>query len=305
LNTLPPKKDLRSVSELFSAATDWRQEEGWGDWSAVTTLHCCGTHEVLERALALAVSNDPRCRARAADILGQLGIPDRTFPDECFDAVVGLLEHDPDPCVLKSAAVALGHLKDPRGTNSLVRRAQHEVTDIRYAVAYSLGGWDDPRAIAALIRLTSDKAAMVRDWATFGLGEIGKVDTPEVREALCRRLDDTDEETRFEALRGLARCGDLRVVEPLIAAIEAAPDDLTLVPGGDPAQGRGRRKTHRAVSRGETSIVKGNLWAGRESMNELPPIGGATLCTPPQKTDGSGPPLGLNRRPALMRSMEE
>jgi HEAT repeat protein len=228
LSTVPPKEDLRLVSELFSAATDWAQGEGWGDWSAVTTLHYRGTREVLERALAFAVSDNPKCRARAADILGQLGLPDRTFPDECFDAVVGLLEHDPDPCVLKSAAIALGHLKDPRGINALVHRAQHEVTDIRYAVAYSLGGWDDPRAIAALIQLTSDKVAMVRDWATFGLGEIGKIDTAEVREALHRRLDDTDEETRFEALRGLARCRDLRVVEPLIAAIEAAPDDLTL-----------------------------------------------------------------------------
>jgi HEAT repeat protein len=225
VSRVPPPQDPRSIDELFAAATDWTEDEGWGAVYAVRALHHRDTREVLERALGLAVSDDARCRAQAADILGQLGAPDRTFPEECFNAVIGLLEHDPDLRVIESAVIALGHLKDPRGLDALVRCAQHENADIRYSVAHGLGGWNDPRAVAGLIRLTTDEVALVRDWATFGLGAIGQADTLEIRDALFNRLNDTDEETCYEAIRGLARCGDLRVAEPLIDWIKADPTD--------------------------------------------------------------------------------
>jgi HEAT repeat protein len=57
---------------------------------------------------------------------------------------------------------------------------------------------------------------------------VGKLDTPEIREALYRRLHDIDEETRYEAMRGLARCGDLRLAQPLIDAFEANPQNFDL-----------------------------------------------------------------------------
>lgn len=55
------------------------------------------------------------------------------------------------------------------------------------------------------MELTSDEDAEVRDWATFGLGRQVKVDGAEVRQCLSGRLDDPDEETRAEAIAGLAR----------------------------------------------------------------------------------------------------
>jgi HEAT repeat protein len=110
-----PKQDSRSISELFAAATDWTQDDGHGDWTAVSALQTLGTREVLDRALRLIASDGPRLRGRALDILGQLGVPTRTFPDECLSAAVERLNNDPDPSVLRNAAIALGHLKDPRG----------------------------------------------------------------------------------------------------------------------------------------------------------------------------------------------
>jgi HEAT repeat protein len=223
-----PKQDPRSVSELFSAATDLTKDDGWEAWLAVSALQRIGTREVLDQALELVASDNPRLRWRAVDILGQLGSPNRTFPDECLDTALRLLNSDLDPGVLVSAAIALGHLKDPRGIDALVGRLNHGDAEVRHAVASALGGNSDPRAIAALIELTTDEDASVRDWATFGIGVQGELDTPEIREALYRRLDDLDEETRFEALRGLARCGDLRVAQPLIDALQANPEDTTL-----------------------------------------------------------------------------
>jgi HEAT repeat protein len=221
-------EDLRSIPELFSAAIDWSCEDGEGDWTAVVALQRIGSKEVLEKALQLLEAVDPRSRARAADILGQLGSPGRTYLDECLTAVVRLLAQDTDARVLEAAAVAVGHLKDPRGTQEVIRVADHPDPEVRQAVAFALGGSADLDAIAALILLTSDDSAYVRDWATFGVGAINSLDTPEIREALYRRIDDVDEDTRFEALCGLARCGDLRAVRPLIDAISKNKEDFSL-----------------------------------------------------------------------------
>jgi len=81
-----------------------------------------------------------------------------------------------------------------------------------------------------LTRLTNDPEALVRDWATFGLGVQGTVDTPEIRQSLHQRLDDDDEQTRHEAICSLARCGDLRAAQPIIDGLTKAPDDFSLFP---------------------------------------------------------------------------
>ena len=71
-------------------------------------------------------------------------------------------------------------------------------------------------AIYGLIGLSADQDQDVRDWATFGIGSMIETDIPEIREALVARLTETDSEIRGEALVGLARRGDLRIVAPLL-----------------------------------------------------------------------------------------
>jgi HEAT repeat protein len=93
---------------------------------------------------------------------------------------------------------------------------------------FALGGRSDSVAVEALIRLTTHNDAIVRDWATFGLGAKGKLDTPEIREALHRRLNDDDPIIRYEAICGLVRCGDLRAIDPLIAALSEDPAEGAL-----------------------------------------------------------------------------
>jgi HEAT repeat protein len=219
----------RSIDELFSAATDWSRDDGFGDWTAVEALQRIGSAEVRDRALALTRSYDPRVRARGVDILAQLGVPDRTYPEECVAAAVRLANHDNDPHVVCAAALALGHLRQTKAMPTLVQLAAHPDPDVRYAVAQSLGGATDPTALAALIHLTRDKVADVRDWATFGLGHIGKVDTPEIREALFERLADVDRSTRTEAICGLACWHDRRAIAPLIEALAKYPSDSALI----------------------------------------------------------------------------
>lgn len=221
-------EDARSVSDLLAASVDWNEGDGEGDWTAVTALQRLGTREVLDRVTELTKASDPRVRAQATNILGQLGVPERSFPQECRDASLRLLDTDPNPGVLKAAAIALGHLKGSEGTLALVRLVDHPDHAVRHAAAFALGGRGDAEAVDALIRLTHDSDAAVRDWATFGLGTIGDTDTPRLRKALYERMYDGDDDVCCEAMCGLANRGDLRVLTPLIDAIRSSPEDFRL-----------------------------------------------------------------------------
>ena len=76
--------------------------------------------------------------------------------------------------------------------------------------------WTIRQRSPGLSDLSRDADEEVRDWATFGLGSLTEVDTPELRETLLARLVDTDDNTRGEAVIGLAKRHDPRVVAPLI-----------------------------------------------------------------------------------------
>jgi HEAT repeat protein len=84
---------------------------------------------------------------------------------------------------------------------------------------------DEPVARQTLIELSRDVEPGVRDWATFGLGTYSKIDSPEIRNALLARLADEDDETRGEALFGLAKRKDPRVIPAILS--EIARDEVS------------------------------------------------------------------------------
>jgi HEAT repeat protein len=84
---------------------------------------------------------------------------------------------------------------------------------------------DELPAQRLLIELSADSAEAVRDWATFGLGTCCLSDSPEIRAALVERLEDTDDQTRGEAIFGLAKRKDPRAL-PAIAR-ELARDEVS------------------------------------------------------------------------------
>ncbi len=208
-----PQDDPRSVGELISAILSGPDEDL--AWDAVGALQWRGTHEVLDWAVRLCQSFCAVERRVGADILGQLGVPDRTFPEPCLRTLLSNLAKEEDHVVLGSILVALSHLGRPEAILPASRFREHADADVRHAVVLALSGHEDARAIGFLIELTEDPEAHVRDWATFALGSQVEMDTPELREALVERLSDVDDDTRAEAIVGLAQRGDRRIVPVL------------------------------------------------------------------------------------------
>lgn len=189
------------------------------DAECVLALQYRGTREVFDAAAALCASPDTRDRGIGVWILGQLGVTPPTFVAESVDVLLPMLNSEHDTEVLENVVVALGHRRDARAIEPLVNLRRHPEAFVRYGVALAIMNFDDGRAVATLIELSEDPDEMVRDWATFGLGSIQDVDTPEVRDALAARLGDPDEQTRGEALVGLARRFDPQVTEVILGRL--------------------------------------------------------------------------------------
>lgn len=207
-------EDPRSDEALIRQAL---QDDDDNDevWDAISLLHRRGSEAIWHRAAAMTRSEHPLERRRGFDILAQLGVPDRERPEETLALIVDALEHEQDPAVLASAAVAVTHRSDERAAVALARHRGHPDARVRHGVVVGLLTMTAPAAIEAIVELSRDSDADVRDWATFALGSQIDVDTPEVREALRNRTNDPDDETRCEALCGLARRRDASVVAQL------------------------------------------------------------------------------------------
>jgi len=210
--------DQMSTAELIDAAkVEW---DRWTEPSPATcALHVRGTREVLDAAATMCKSAEPKSRSVGADILGQLGQPERTFPDECCDVLLQLLNQEDDDQVKAAVVFALGHLRNDRAIPSLIALSRHPNSDVRHAVASSLYGVTSDAAVAAQLDLMDDSNPEARDWAVTAIGENLAIDGPQIREAFLRHASDEDVFTRAEALHGLARRGDTRVVIYLLAEL--------------------------------------------------------------------------------------
>jgi HEAT repeat protein len=217
-----PADDPRSVSDLLEAAF---QADDDAAWDAVAALHWRGSKEVLDRTIALTCSDDPAKRGRGADILAQLGLPERAFPHECFSALLPLLA-DEVRTVVSDAIYALQHVDPLRAAPHIIPFADHEDDDIRHAVAFGLGAVDTPAAQEVLLKLMEDRDAEVRSWATFGLGQQSDADTDQIRAALANALSDDDDDVRYEGIIGLARRRDGRAIRYLKLLLHEYPDDF-------------------------------------------------------------------------------
>jgi HEAT repeat protein len=211
------------MDELF-AQTLTGDFDDQSPWEAVQALRRIGSREVFERASEWCGSDSPLKRARGADVLAQLGRtvdhPSNNFPEECFSAVSALARRERDPWPLLSAVHALGGIGNPLAVPLVIEHRLHPDADVRFAVACALGNFaNDPLAVDTLLALMQDVDEDVRDWATFGLGVLGDLDSDEIRDALSQRLTDPNRDVREESLVGLGKRKERRALPALIAEL--------------------------------------------------------------------------------------
>lgn len=216
LYNLLAAKPVRDVFALIHSSRDLTDDHGY--WCCIRALQARGDQETFDTCAAWARDSSPDRRRAAADILAQLGFHFGTpFKPPSWLLIEPLLG-DRDSSVIAAALTACGKLQigDPA---HLAPFAAHSSTNVRYGAVHALSNREDPESIRGLILLSRDQDRDVRNWATFGLGQLTDIDTPDLRAALLERIGDDDPELRAEirgeALIGLARRGDRRVLEPL------------------------------------------------------------------------------------------
>jgi HEAT repeat protein len=212
------------IDELFARTLTGDYDDDV-PWEAVHALRKLGTRDVFDKASQWCASDNPLMRARGIDVLAQLGktVEHHTnrFPEEAYAITSRLLLNEEDETPLISALTALGHLDNLAAVPLIAKFHSHPSPDIRFAVAFSLGQYaNDDLSVESLLRLTEDTDTRVRDWATFGLGVLGNQDSSAIRDALFRSLIDSDEDVREEAMVGLGKRKDRRVLPYLFAALK-------------------------------------------------------------------------------------
>jgi hypothetical protein len=111
----------------------------------------------------------------------------------------------------------------------IIRHVAHPDDDVRSTAAWALCPGGDIAAellrdqvVPALATLMADPDSDVRDRATFALAHHA-IDGIDIRDLLFIRVTDADEDVRGEAIRGLARRHDARVIPILQKLLDAAP----------------------------------------------------------------------------------
>jgi HEAT repeat protein len=223
--------ERKSTEELFAATLEGEYDDD-APWEAVTVLRLRGGAGVFEVAKLYCGSENAKARARGLSVLAQLdaGKPDgeRPFMAECVSIAI---EHirESDEEIVRSAAWALSHLGTERAVATLVDLRSHPDADVRHAVA-NCELRKHPEGMNILIALMEDNNEVVRDWATFALGNSAAViesgvrhfaDSPAIRAAFRKRLDDSYEEARREAIWGLALRKDALGVKLLLEHLES------------------------------------------------------------------------------------
>lgn len=183
-------------------------------WANIKVLRKRPSQELFEKCAELIKSNCPKIRKIGIDILAQLGLPPRPFLKETLKIYFDLFEAETDPDVLMSLLYSIGHNNDKLDNEQIEKICLFidiENSWVKEGLVSALLGIDNLNAIETLIKLSSDKLSHIRNWATFGLGTQIERNNKTIREALWERVNDKHQETKLEAIVGLAKRKDKRV----------------------------------------------------------------------------------------------
>lgn len=200
--------------KLFSRLLNYRSDKTY--WDNIRELRSRANRKVFQKSFDLAKSDIDKEKIIGIDLLSQLGRSPRPFYKETIDLYFKLLQTQTNPEVLFSILIGIGHNNQNLTlvqSNIVSGFKRHENSDVRQSVVFAMLGVKNKVAIDTLVFLTNDRMAIIRDWATFGIGSQIEKNTKAIRDALWQRVTDKNQNTKLEAIVGLARRKDKRVKE--------------------------------------------------------------------------------------------
>ena len=215
------RKDF-TAEELLTRILSNKSQKTY--WDNVRELYRRGGEETFKRCYQLVKTGTDREKEVAVDILAQLGSTVRPYLKQSLQLYFELL----DSALLDSAFTTdllITVLHAIRSNNDTLNAAQakavaafksHEDKYVRLGVVYALLGVEHQVAVDAMVALTTDKFSAIRNWATFGIGSQIEKDSKQITAALWNRVNDKEEETRFEAIVGLAIRKDAGIKDVII-----------------------------------------------------------------------------------------
>lgn len=190
-------------------------------WDNIRELRKRASTELFGKCLALTKSQNAKERKIGIHVLAQLSNENniRPFSKKTIELFINLLKKEEVPVNIMSILYGIGH------NNEIVTKYEdvelitsfknHNKDCVREGVTFALGGIINPKAISALIELSEDKCSYIRNWATFGIGNLLDFDNTDIRQCLWKRVNDKHQETKLEAINGLAKRSD-KSIKPII-----------------------------------------------------------------------------------------
>jgi hypothetical protein len=200
-----------AVESEFAAAVD-AQRAGDDDSAWATLCTIASAPSAIEFAIARLHDADPVVRETACNLVAVVVDVNYDARPAAVDALLAISAPDSAESLVR----ALGRTHDARVVARMLEYAADPDDAVRLAVACELpnllewGEPEPPEITDALIVLSRDVDGDVRDWATFGLGQISESDGPAIRAALLDRTTDSFQDAREEGVCGLARRRDPR-----------------------------------------------------------------------------------------------
>jgi HEAT repeat protein len=182
-------------------------------WDNISAIRKRPSEGLFSKCVKLTKSKDPKARSIGIDILAQMGWPPRPFLKQTLKLYFDLLNIENDPEVLMSLLFAIGHNNDNLNKRQIEKLCTFSGSDnnsIKEGLVFSLSFINDLKAIEVLIKLSTDKLSYIRDWATFNIGQVER-NNKSIREALWSRVNDNHQDTKLEAIVGLAKRKDKRI----------------------------------------------------------------------------------------------
>lgn len=192
-------------------------------WNNISELRKRANEDVYDQAFKLAKSESDKKKIIGIDILAQLGFDPRIGQKKTIELYFELLENRQSNKVLFALFYGISHNNEnltKKQVSKLIEFKGSKNNDVRYSLVSALSGIENSMAIETLIELSEDKFSSIRNWATFGIGTLSKKDDVRIIKALWNRTKDKHQETKLEAIVGLANRNEVAVKEQIIEELK-------------------------------------------------------------------------------------